>query len=259
MVTLKTPEEIEILRMGGRILATVLNACREFTLNTYATRELTAKEINALAEQMIEALGAKPAFKGHTYRRGLAPFPAVMCISINDAVVHGIPGDQVIREGDIVSLDLGVVYAGMYTDAAISFIAGQGTKDEEMLLSVTEQALHLVIEQIKIGDMTGSIGYAIERYLSQFPVGIVRDYTGHGVGYGVHEDPSIPNYGSKNSGVPIEEGMVIAIEPMVTLGAEDVEVLDDGWTVVTSDGSRVAHFEHTVAITKDGPQILTEF
>ena len=173
-------------------------------------------------------------------------------------MVHGIPDERVLKEGDIVSIDLGVFYKGLHTDAAISFVLGEGSAADRKLLKITEEALSRGVDQVRVGNKVGAIGHAIEMYVVPYGYSLVHDYAGHGVGHAIHEEPSVPNYGSPDQGVVIKEGMVLALEPMVLAGREEVIVRQNGWTVAARDGSRAAHFEHTVAATRDGPVILTQ-
>lgn len=245
----KTASEITAMRESGRMLATVLGVLKSQVVPGISTKELADK---AAAE--LKALGGEPSFLGYQ------GFPDVICISVNDEVVHGIPNpERIIREGDIVGLDFGVTYDGMITDSAISVIAGKPKqKGHPDLLKRTAKALEVGIGAVHGGVRTGDIGSAIEEYLKQFPYGVVRDLVGHGVGHAVHEDPNIPNYGRPDTGPWLEKGMTIAIEPMVTLGTEQVYIAEDGWTVKTRDGKWAAHFEHTVLITEAGAEILTK-
>ncbi|HVV25786.1 MAG TPA: type I methionyl aminopeptidase [Candidatus Saccharimonadales bacterium] len=244
----KTRRELEAMRVSGRMLATVLQA-----LAPKVVPDVTTKQLADLAAAELKALGGEPSFLGYQ------GFPDVICISVNEEVVHGIPSrSKIIKQGDIVGLDFGVTYQGMITDSAISVIAGQPKRKGDIdLLQRTEKALEVGIGAVHNGVRTGDIGSAIESYLSQFPYGIVRDMVGHGVGHQVHEDPNIPNYGRPDTGPWLEKGMTIAIEPMVTLGTERVHMAPDGWTVLTDDGKRSAHFEHTVLITENGAEVLT--
>jgi methionyl aminopeptidase len=245
----KTPSEIAAMRESGRMLATVLELLRPLTQPGVTTQELADR-----ARAELEVLGGKPAFLGYQ------GFPDVICISVNDEVVHGIPSaERVIQDGDIVGLDFGVTYKGMITDAAISVIAGKPQKPtHRKLLQLTEESLAAGIAAVHGDVRTGDIGAAVEAVLKPHGYGIVRDLVGHGVGHHVHEDPNIPNYGRANTGPWLQAGMTIAIEPMATLGGERVYMHDDGWTVATYDGSRAAHFEHTILITEDGAEILTQ-
>lgn len=249
MITqVKTASEIKAMRVSGQMLANVLEVLRSKLEPGMSTMDLSK-----IAEKELEALGGEPAFKGYQ------GFPEVLCVSVNDEVVHGIPrDDKIIREGDIVGLDFGVKYQGMITDSAISVIAGKPKQKKHIdLVKDTEIALSAGIQAVHDGVRTGDIGFAVESSLKHRKYGIVRDLVGHGVGHEVHEDPNIPNYGRANTGPWLVEGMTIAIEPMVTLGSHDVYIADDHWTILTKDGSWSAHFEHTVLITKDGAEILT--
>ena len=250
MVTqVKTAKEIAAMRESGRMLATVLQILKgELQVG------MSTKQLADIAAEELKKLGGEPAFKGYQ------GFPEVICISVNDEVVHGIPrANKIINEGDIVSLDFGVTYKGMITDSAISVIAGKPKqKGHIRLLQDTENALNVGISTLRDQVRTGDIGSAIEASLKKRPYGIVRDLVGHGVGHHVHEDPNIPNYGRANTGPWLSKGMTIAIEPMVTLGTDKVYVANDGWTILTADGSWAAHFEHSVLITEDGAEILTQ-
>lgn len=250
MVTrVKTASEISAMRDSGRMLATVLQAVQSALAVGMSTKQLAD-----IARVELQKLGGEPAFLGYQ------GFPDVICISVNDEVVHGIPkANKIINDGDIVGLDFGVTYKGMITDAALSVIAGKPKQKGHIhLLKDTEQALQAGIAAVHDRVRTGDIGFAIESSLKHRPYGIVRDLVGHGVGHEVHEDPNIPNYGRANTGPWLDAGMTIAIEPMVTLGGDRVYVAPDGWTIRTADGSWSAHFEHTVLITADGAEILTK-
>lgn len=250
MVTrVKTRSEIAAMRASGRMLATVLEL-----LNTKLAVGQSTKDLADLAAAELKKLGGEPAFLGYQ------GFPDVICVSTNDEVVHGIPRrDKTIAEGDIVSLDFGVIYKGMITDAAISLIAGRPKQKGHVdLVKRTEEALQIGINTVHDQVRTGDIGAAIENYLKKHRYGIVRDLVGHGVGHELHEDPNIPNYGRADTGPWLSKGMTIAIEPMVTLGTDRVYIADDGWTVLTADKSWSAHFEHTILITADGAEILTQ-
>lgn len=245
----KTASEIEAMRVSGRMLATVLQK-----LKPKVVPGVTTKELADLAAKELKILGGKPAFLGYQ------GFPDVICISVNNEIVHGIPTkSHIINDGDIVGLDFGVIYEGMITDGAISVIAGNPKQRGHVaLVEDTEKSLEIGINAVYDGVRTGDIGAAIEGFLSRKPYGIIRDLVGHGVGHELHEDPNIPNYGRANTGPWLKAGMTIAIEPMVTLGSDKVIVAPDGWTIATADGSMSAHFEHTVLITKDGAEILTK-
>lgn len=212
---------------------------------------ITTKELDQVAEEYILLKGARPAFKGY---RG---FPATLCISINEEVVHGIPGQRRLKEGDIVSLDAGVNYLGYFGDAAITFPVGKVDPEAERLLEVTEKALYIGIEKATVGNRLFDISYAIQSWVESHGFSVVRDFVGHGIGRELHEEPQIPNFGMPHQGPRLGKGMVFALEPMVNEGTYEVRVLPDGWTVVTADGKRSAHFEHTIAITDDGVEILS--
>jgi len=244
----KTIQEVQAMRESGRMLAEVLNI-----LKSRAAVGMSTLELNNIAASELKRLGGEPAFLGYQ------GFPGVLCVSINDEVVHGIPKvDKIIKNGDIVSLDFGVIYKNMITDAAISVIVGSPVSEKDlMLVKVTEKSLLEGVNQIKAGVRVGDISEAIQAKLDKNKLGIVRDLVGHGVGHELHEDPNIPNYGRKGTGPRLDKNMTIAIEPMATLGGHDVYVGDDGWTVMTKDHSRSAHFEHTILITETGAEILT--
>lgn len=243
----KTPAEIDAMRVSGQMLATVLQRLKQQT-----TAGMTGKDAAALAAQELKRLGGKPSFLEYY------GFPDVICISVNDAVVHGIPDDTPFQKGDIVSFDFGVTYKGMITDSAFSMIVDdQGTKEARRLLKATEQSLYAGIEAVKGGVRVGTIAAVIQEVLDRERLGIVRELVGHGVGHAVHEDPNIPNYGVTGTGPALKAGMTIAIEPMATLGTHHVKVDDNGWTIRTADASLSAHFEHTVLITPKGYEILT--
>ncbi len=249
MVTrVKTAREIDAMRQGGNMLMSVLEL-----LKNKLQVGMTTKDLAITAKDELKALGAEPAFLGYQ------GFPDVICISVNNEVVHGIPSkSKVIGDGDIVGLDFGVLWKGMITDGAISVIAGKPKqKGHIQLIEDTKNALQAGIFVVKDQVRTGDIGFAIESYLKKRPYGIVKDLVGHGVGHYVHEDPNIPNFGRSNTGPWLQVGMTIAIEPMVTLGTDKVNIAKDGWTILTEDNSYSAHFEHTVLITKDGAEILT--
>ena len=244
----KTASEIEAMRVSGRMLATVLHKLRP-----HVVPGVTTKELADLAAKELKILGGKPAFLGYQ------GFPDVICISVNNEVVHGIPKkSHVVHDGDIVGLDFGVINEGMITDGAISVIAGTPKQRGHIaLVEDTQKSLEIGINAVHDGVRTGDIGAAVEGFLSRKPYGIIKDLVGHGVGHELHEDPNIPNYGRANTGPWLEAGMTIAIEPMVTLGTNKIVVAPDNWTITTADGSMSAHFEHTVLITKDGAEILT--
>lgn len=249
MSKLKTAEEVEILAEGGKILAQVLQKVKEAVIPGISTWEL-----NRIAEEEIARLGGEPSFKGY----GEKPFPAALCTSVNEVIVHGIPSkSQILKEGDIISLDLGVKYKNLYTDSAISVPVGKISPEAERLLRVAEQALNLAVAAAKPGANIGDISWTIQKTAEDAGFGVVRELIGHGVGHAVHEDPPVPCYGEKGKGIVLEEGMVLAIEPMLTVGDYHLTILPDGWGIKTKDGSLTAHFEHTVAITKSGSRVLT--
>ena len=252
MIIIKTPEEIAKLKKGGPILADILR-----TVATRVKAGVTTKSLDDFARTLIEHAGCTPAFLGYKPDGADRPYPATLITSVNDEVVHGIPGDYVLKEGDIIALDLGLNYDGVFLDHAITVPVGKISHQDQELIDVTETALVEGIDAIKPGATVGDIGHAIESYVKQYKLGIVRDLSGHGVGRAIHEDPYVPNYGKKGKGAALKPGMVIAIEPMLTRGAEDIILLKDGYTLKTSDGSRSAHFEHTVLITPEGAEILT--
>lgn len=244
----KNTEELKAMRDSGRMLASVLNLLERET-----TPGMTTKDLAVIAAQELKRLGGEAPFLGYQ------GYPDVLCVSVNDEVVHGIPSiDKVINEGDIVSLDFGVSYRGMITDSALSVIAGKPLSQKHVeLLKYTEASLMVGIAEVHDGVRTGDIGEVIEKELNRHKYGIVRDLVGHGVGHYIHEDPNIPNYGRRGTGPRLIKNMTIAIEPMATLGTDNVYIAEDGWTVLTQDGSWAAHFEHTVAITDDGAEVIT--
>lgn len=250
---IKTPEEIAALRVGGRILAQVL----QLVAAAVKPQALTS-ELNELAEAKLKEYGAVPSFLGYKNEQGQA-YPASLCTSVNNMVVHGIPRpDLVLREGDIVGLDLGCWYKGMCTDMAVTVPVGQISPAAKKLIKVTRQALDLALKQVRAGAFVGDIGEAVQIFVEQQGFSVVRQLTGHGVGRAVHEDPAIPNFGKRGTGPRLAAGITVAIEPMVNAGDYEVQTLDDGWTVTTLDGSLSAHFEHTVLVTTSGCEILTK-
>jgi len=239
------------MRTAGRKLAEVVAKLR-----AEVAVDMPTIEIDRLTEAAILEAGARPAFKG--YKVGKAVFPASICISINEQVVHGIPGKRRIREGDVLSLDFGLVYGGYYADTAFTVIMGEGDERSRALVTATEEALALGIAKAVAGGRVGDIGHAIESHVRPQKMGVVTQMVGHGIGRKLHEPPSVPNYGKRGTGDLLKAGMVIAVEPMITLGTDKTKILGDQWTTVTEDNSRAAHFEHTVAITPAGPEILTK-
>jgi len=254
MIAIKTPEEIKILRDGGKILASIL-----LKVADKAKLGVTTFELDEYAEFLIKEAGGGPAFKNYKTGDDKYPFPSTLCVSINDEVVHGIPAqDRILKEGDIISLDLGLKWRGLYTDAAITVGVGKISADAEKLLNVTKSALEKGIKVIKEKSAIGDIGFAIQSYVEASGFNVVKKLVGHGVGYAVHEEPEIPNFGKKRSGEILKEGMILAIEPMVCFGSADVVLDKNGWTWKTKDGFLAAHFEHTIAVTKKGCEILTK-
>jgi len=254
MIYIKTPEQIEILREGGKRHAAILEM-----LTVKVVPGVTTGELDALALSLVREGGDEPAFLGYKPAGASYAYPATLCVSVNDEVVHGIPdAKRVLQEGDVVSLDLGLKHKGLFTDAAVTVAVGTIDIKKRELLKVAEASLYKGIDEIKPGARTGDIGYAIEHYIKAYKYGIVRDLAGHGVGIAIHEDPFIPNYGQKGKGTLLKAGMVIAIEPMVNLGTAEVTLDDDDYTFRTADGKASAHFEHTVLVTEDGYEILTQ-
>ncbi len=251
MTVVKTPTEIEAMRTGGKMLAQVLSVLKQ-----QAVAGMTTKDLAIIAKQELRGLGGQPTILGY------GGFPDVICISVNDEVVHGIPReDNVLKDGDIVGMDFCVTYQGMITDAAVSTIIGgtdKGNTKLQALIASTERALYAGIDACRDGVHVGDISAAVESVLSKGKYGVIRDLVGHGVGHEMHEDPNIPNYGRKGTGPVLRAGMTIAIEPMASLGTHKVMTDADRWTIRTTDGSLSAHFEHTVLITADGAEILTQ-
>ncbi len=246
-IRIKTPQEMATLREAGRVLARIVAQ-----IKSSLKIGMTTKDIDLLAEALISREGVIPAFKGY---RG---FPACTCVSVNEEVVHGIPGDRVIRGGDIVSVDIGIVRQGYYSDMAFSAGFGDLEAGHQKLLDVTRQALVKGIAEAKSGARLGDISHAIQAYVEAKGFSVVRDFVGHGIGKKLHEDPDIPNFGHPGTGVVLRPGMVLAIEPMVNMGTFRTKTRPDGWTVITADHQPSAHFEHTIAVTEDGPVIFTE-
>jgi len=246
MICLKSAREIDLMRISGKITSDVLSKVIEI-----AEPGITTKKLDIYAEKLLNEYGAKPAFKGY---RG---YPGCLCISVNEQVVHGIPGNRKLVDGDIVSIDFGVIKNGFYGDMAVTLEIGIVSPLKKKLVKTTKIALQKGIEQAVIGNHLGDISHAIEKYVIDNGFSIVRDYVGHGIGQEMHEDPQIPNFGEPKTGPVLKEGMVFAIEPMVNAGGYSVKTLKDGWTVVTRDGKPSAHWEHSIAITANGPEVLT--
>jgi methionyl aminopeptidase len=248
LIVLKSPEEIEKMAQAGNMVGEVLEAIKGMIQTG-----MTTKEIELFADGRIKALGGKSAFKGY---RG---YPASICTSVNDEVVHGIPSSRKLKDGDIISIDLGVYYEGFYGDAAITAPVGKIDGETAALLRITEEALDLGIESAVEGNRVHDISYAIQSHAEKHGLSVVRTFVGHGIGRELHEEPQIPNYGTPGKGPRLKEGMTLAIEPMINAGSYEVRILGDGWTAVTADGKRSAHFEHTVLVTSGKPEILTKF
>jgi methionyl aminopeptidase len=247
MIICKTPREIEIMRHAGKIVALTHQE-----LQKHISPGITTKELDAIAEKIIRKYDAIPSFKGYNGFRGS------VCSSVNNELVHGIPSDRILKDGDIISLDIGAKYNGYHGDSAWTYPVGKIDKETQQLLDVTEESLHLGLKEAKPGERLSNISHSIQTYVEAKGFSIVREYVGHGVGQDLHEDPQIPHYGPPNKGPRLKPGMVLAIEPMVNAGSRYVKTLSDNWTVVTVDGKMCAHFEHTVAITDDGYEILTK-
>ncbi|MBQ3449845.1 MAG: type I methionyl aminopeptidase [Synergistaceae bacterium] len=255
MIKIKTADEIKLMRIAGRVTAEVLDIMREAVRPGISTGEL-----DRLAEEHIRANNGIPAFKNYKPGFGFTPFPGTICASVNEEVVHGIPDfNRILQEGDIISVDVGAYVNGYCGDAACTYPVGAISEDRKRLLEVTEDALNRAIAAAVKGNTLGDIGYAVESYVKPLGFGIVRDYTGHGIGKKMHEAPQIPNYGRAGQGMTLKAGMTIAIEPMIMSGREDVKTEANGWTVTTVDGSDAAHFERSIVILDDGPEILTKW
>jgi methionyl aminopeptidase len=247
MIILKSPEEIERMRVAGRVVAQTIDRI----LKQVRPGRTTA-DLDAVAEEYIRGEGATPSFRGY---RG---FPASICTSVNEQVVHGIPGGRKLRVGDLLSLDVGAIWEGYHGDSAVSVFVGDPPSDlAEKLVRVTEESLEAGISQIRLGERLSDVGHAVQQVVEGAGFSVVREYVGHGIGRALHEDPQIPNFGPPGRGPLIKPGLVVAIEPMVNAGGWETRLLADRWTVVAADGSLSAHFEHTIAITEDGPEVLT--
>ena len=251
MISLKSAREIEIMRRANVIVAEVLQE-----LKRRVAPGVTTLELDAIAEELTLNKKAIPAFKGYNVAGRV--YPCCLCASINDEIVHGIPSKRALREGDIIGLDYGVIYEGYYGDSAITVGIGPVSGDAQRLMDVTEQSLYKGIEQLHDGKRLGDLGAVVQGIAEGAGFSVVRAFVGHGIGKKLHEEPPVPNYGEPDRGLRLKEGMVLAIEPMVNAGTYEVEIKDDGWTAVTKDGSLAAHFEHSVAITRDGPYILSQ-
>lgn len=254
MIITKTREEIEIMRESALMVSRTLGLIAK-----EIKPGVTPMYLDKLAEEYIRDNGGRPAFKGYPGGRGVSNFPATLCISINAAVVHGIPTKQPLKEGDVISVDCGVEKNGYFGDHAYSFGVGEISAEVKKLLEVTKESLYRGIEQCVSGNRIGDISYAIQTYTESFGYGVVRELVGHGLGRKLHEDPQVPNYGKRGDGPKIREGMVLAIEPMINMGTKTIKYLPDGWTIVTADGKPSAHFEHDVAIVDGKPEILSSY
>lgn len=251
MIELKSEAEIEKMRRPGKIVAEILERLKEVVEPGISTAQLDKQ-----AETLIGRMGCRSAFKN--YRVGAAVFPAVLCTSVNEEVVHGIPSNRRLNEGDLLSLDFGVEYDGFYGDAAVTIPVGEIDEESAKLLRITEECLRKGLENAAPGKRLGDVGAVVQEHAEEAGYSVVRDFVGHGIGRALHEDPQVPNFGSRGRGRAIKAGMVLAIEPMINMGGAAVRVQDDGWTAVTVDEQRSAHFEHTVAVTEDGPEVLTK-
>ncbi len=247
MVILKTKDEIARIQKASQIVAQTLE-----TLGRHVQPGISTLELDAIAESEIRKAGAVPAFKGY---RG---FPATLCVAVNEVIVHGIPSQRKLKDGDIISLDLGAIWQGFYGDAARTFAVGSISEAARKLIRVTGESLQIAIKNALPGNRLGDIGYAVQSFVEGHGYSVVREFVGHGIGRNLHEDPQVPNYGKRGQGHRLKPGMVLAIEPMVCMGGPEVEILEDNWTAITKDGSLAAHFEHSIAITAEGPEVLSE-
>ena len=247
MISIKTSEEIELMRIAGKIVGDTHNY-----LIPYIKPGITTKELDKLAYDFIISKHATPSFKGYD------GFPGSICASINEEVVHGIPSNRKLKEGDIISIDIGACYKGYHGDSAWTYKVGKVSEEKEYLMKHTEKALFAGLGAVKAGARIGDIGNAVENYANKYNLGVVKELVGHGVGNHLHEMPDVPNYGRKGTGPLLKEGMVIAVEPMLNLGTANIYILDDDWTIITADNKPSAHFEHTVVVLKDGYEILTK-
>ena len=252
-INLKSKSEIQIMREGGRILMEILGL-----LSSKIKPGISGDELEKIAEKEVKRYGVIPSFKNYVISRTIIPFPSIICLSINDEIVHGFPFKKIIKEGDIVSIDMGVKYEGFHSDSAVTIGVGGISKKAQKLINVTKESLFKGIEQVKPGNKIGDIGFAIQKYAEENNFSVVRNLVGHGVGRSIHEPPEVPNFGNKNRGLKLIPGMTFAIEPMLNEGSYDIRCDDDGWTIRTTDEKLSAHFEHTVAVLKSGCEILTK-
>jgi methionyl aminopeptidase len=247
VIVCRSSAELEKMRAAGRLVGEVLTE-----LTSRVKPGVTTAELDEIAETRIRDAGATPAFKGYH------GYPATICASINEEVIHGIPnGRRLLNEGDVISIDVGASLDGYFGDSAVTLAVGLVSEEAATLLRVTEESLYKAIGMVKPGGRISDIGHAVQKHVEAFGFSVVREFVGHGIGRSMHEDPQVPNFGTRGKGLRLKAGMVLAIEPMINAGAPEVKVLKDGWTAVTVDGSYSAHFEHTVALTKDGPLVLT--
>lgn len=248
MIRLKTEEEISIMRENALMVSKTLAE-----VGKHVEPGITTKELDVIAEKFIRSLGAEPGFLGYE------GFPATLCTSVNEVVVHGFPSDYKLKEGDILSVDCGTKYRGYYGDSAYTFPVGKVSEEDQALLDATKASLYKGISQAVAGGRIGDIGEAVQSYCESFGFGVVREMVGHGIGRNMHESPEVPNYGRRGHGVKLKEGMVICIEPMITAGHRDIYLDDNGWGIITADGKKAAHFELTVVIRKGAPEVLSTF
>jgi len=252
VMVIRNEIELQILREGGKRLAEVLEIVK-----SAAKAGITTKELDEIAEKEIIKIDGRPSFKGYQPPGAKSKYPATLCVSVNNEVVHGLPGSRALKDGDLVGLDIGMQYDGLFTDMAVTIGVGQIAKREKKMLEVCETALDLAISKVKVGIRVGDIGNVVQQFVEKNRFGVVRELVGHGVGRKVHENPEIPNWGEPGFGAVLREGEVIAIEPMITMGRFAVKLMPDGWTYVTRDNSKAAHFEHTSVVLKDGAEVLT--
>jgi methionyl aminopeptidase len=246
MINIKSAREIEIMRRSGKITAATLVRLMEA-----AKPGVTTRELDRIADESIRSLGGVPTFIGYH------GYPSAICTSVNEEVVHGMPGDRVLHDGDLLSIDIGTTLEGYVSDSAVTVAIGSVSDEAKRLMRVTQECLMLGIAQMQAGNRLGDIGHAVQQHAESNGYGVVRQLVGHGIGTKMHEEPQVPNYGTAGHGTVLRPGLVLAIEPMITEGTFEVETLDDGWTVITEDGKLAAHFEHTIAVTNEGPKILT--
>ena len=246
MITIKSPREVELLRIAGNVVYKTHQYLKPFV-----KEGITTEELNRLGEEFIISQGCTPSFKGYE------GFPAGICMSVNSEVVHGFPSKRKLKNGDILTMDIGACWKGYHGDSGWTYAVGEVSDDAKYIMEHTEKALYVGLEQVKPGNRIGDISHAIEEYAKEHNLGVVKELCGHGVGTDVHEDPEVPNYGEAGTGPKLREGMVIAIEPMLTMGSPKVFLRENNWTVETQDGSLAGHYEHTVVVTKDGYEILT--